>query len=155
MFSATAYHWISHNAQTDRPAQLLRPGGVVAIVDLIQVTSPEDDGFFDAAQLIYATYGQQHRGPPAPARGDVNPAMRDIFTGDDRFDKVEVHAWNWDHTYSAQDYRKLMLSYSGTQMMTPGDQRGLLDDIESFINQHFGGRITRPLVAAITTAHRT
>jgi SAM-dependent methyltransferase len=53
VFSATAYHWISPQAQTDRPATLLRPNGVVAIVDLIQVTSPEDRGFFDAAQPIY------------------------------------------------------------------------------------------------------
>ena len=33
MFSATAYHWISREAQTDRPAAILRPGGLVAIVD--------------------------------------------------------------------------------------------------------------------------
>src|ERR687893_1866505 len=44
VFSATAYHWISPQAQTDRPAMLLRPNGLVAIVDLIQVTSPEDHG---------------------------------------------------------------------------------------------------------------
>ena len=37
VFSATAYHWISRGAQTDRPATILRPGGIVAIVDVIQV----------------------------------------------------------------------------------------------------------------------
>ena len=46
LFSATAYNWISPRAQTDRPAFLLRPAGVVAIVDLTQVTSPADRGFF-------------------------------------------------------------------------------------------------------------
>ena len=30
VFSATAYHWISPQAQTDRPAAVLRAGGVVA-----------------------------------------------------------------------------------------------------------------------------
>jgi SAM-dependent methyltransferase len=34
VFSATAYHWITRSAQTDRPAAILRPGGVLAIVDL-------------------------------------------------------------------------------------------------------------------------
>ena len=48
VFSATAYHWIARPAQTDRPASLLRPGGVIAIVDLIQVDSPSDLGFFAA-----------------------------------------------------------------------------------------------------------
>src|SRR5262249_55665607 len=50
VFSATAYHWIGPPAQTDRPASILRPGGVIAIVDLIQVDSPADRGFFTASQ---------------------------------------------------------------------------------------------------------
>ena len=66
VFSATAYHWISPAAQTDRPATILRTGGTVAIVDLIQVDAPEDAGFFEASQPIYERYGQGHTGPPAP-----------------------------------------------------------------------------------------
>lgn len=53
VFSATAYHWISRPAQTDRPAAILGPDGVLAIVDLIQVDSSDDLGFFAAAQPIY------------------------------------------------------------------------------------------------------
>jgi hypothetical protein len=45
-----------------------------------------------------------------------------------------------------------MLSYSGTQMMSANDQLGLLDDIESFIERHFEGHVTRPLVVTLTTA---
>ena len=45
-----------------------------------------------------------------------------------------------------------MLSYSGTQMMKHSDRLSLLDDIESFIRDDFGGGITRPLVATLTTA---
>jgi hypothetical protein len=130
----------------------LRPGGVVAIVDLIQVMSSEDHGFFDAAQPIYERYGQSHKGPSAPTRDEVDPPMRQLLENDDRFAQVMVHQWNWDQTYSAAEYRKLMLSYSGTQMMAPSERRGLLDNMESFISRHFGGQITRPLVATLTTA---
>lgn len=45
-----------------------------------------------------------------------------------------------------------MLSYSGTQMMEQDERLGLLDDIESFIHAEFGGVVTRPLVAMLTTA---
>jgi SAM-dependent methyltransferase len=154
VFSATAYHWISLEAQANRPAEILRPGGVVAIVDLIQVTSPEDNGFFAAAQPIYDKYGERHDGPPPPTRADVDPTVRTLFERDDRFGEVEVRRWDWDQMYSAADYRKLMLSYSGTQMMSSRDRGGLLDDIESFIAQSFDDRITRPLVATLTTARR-
>jgi SAM-dependent methyltransferase len=152
VFSANAYHWIAPKARLDRPAAILRPGGVVAIVDLIQVSSPEDRGFFAAAQPIYERYGQGHAGPPAPARDDVEPAIRVALTSDPRFDDVAVRSYGWDQTYTASDYRKVMLSYSGTQMMDDRDRIGLLDDIESFINERFNGNVTRPLVAALTTA---
>jgi trans-aconitate methyltransferase len=152
LFSATAYHWISPPAQTDRPAFLLRPGGVIAIVDLIQVSSAVDHGFFDAVQPIYARFGEEHRGPAAPTRNDVDPPMRRVLDEDERFDDVVVRRWDWDQTYTAAQYRKLMLSYSGTQMMAPSQRLGLLDEVEAFIDREFGGQITRPLVTTLTTA---
>ena len=152
VFSATAYHWVSSTAQLDRPASILKPDGVIAIVDLNQVNSPDDNGFFDAVQPIYERYGQGHSGPPAPERDRVDPAIRQSLRRDHRFVDVEVHSYDWNQTYSAAEYRKLMLSYSGTQMMNARDRNGLLDDIETFIQQRFNGQITRPLVVTLTTA---
>src|SRR5215813_1351451 len=34
VFSATAFHWITPAAQLERPATILKPGGVMAIADL-------------------------------------------------------------------------------------------------------------------------
>jgi len=155
VFSATAYHWISPRAQVDRPALALKPGGVVAIADLNQVNSPDDKGFFAAARSIYQRYGQGHSGPPAPERDAVDPPMRAVLRGDPRFSDVEVRAYDWNQTYSAAGYRKLMLSYSGTQMMTPAARRGLLDDMEDFVRQQFGDQVTRPVVVTLTTATLT
>jgi len=152
VFSATAYHWISPKAQVDRPVSVLKPGGMVAIVDLNQVSSPEDKGFFAAAQPIYERYGEGHTGPSAPERDAVDPPMHCVLRGDRRFSSVELRAYDWDQTYSAADYRKLMLSYSGTQMMTPSARRGLLDDMENFIRQQFDNQVTRPIVVTLTTA---
>jgi len=155
VFSATAYHWISPRAQVDRPTSVLNPGGVVAIVDLNQVSSPDDDGFFAAAQPIYERYGEGHTGPPAPERNAVDPPMHLVLRGDQRFSDVEVRAYDWNQTYSAAGYRKLMLSYSSTQMMTPSARQGLLDDMEDFVRQQFGNQVTRPIVVTLTTARVT
>lgn len=152
VFSATAYHWISPGAQLDRPATVLKPGGVVAIVDLNQVISPDDNGFFAAAQPIYERYGEGHAGPPVPERGAVDPPIRSKLSGDARFSNVEVRSYDWNQSYSASQYRKLMLSYSGTQMMEPSARQGLLDDMERFVEERFEGRVTRPLVVTLTTA---
>jgi SAM-dependent methyltransferase len=152
VFSATAYHWISPKAQVDRPASVLKPGGWAAIVDFNQVSSPADQGFFAAAQPVYERYGQGHTGPPAPERDAVDPPIHRALRGDRRFSDVELRAFDWDQTYSAAGYRKLMLSYSGMQMMAPQARRGLLDDMENFIRQQFGNQVTRPIVVTLTTA---
>jgi hypothetical protein len=152
VFSATAYHWISPKAQVDRPVSILKPGGVVAIVDLNQVSSPDDKGFFAAAQPIYERYGEGHAGPQAPERNAVDPPIYRVLRGDPRFLNVEVRTYDWNQTYSAAGYRKLMLSYSSTQMMTPTARQGLLDDMENFVRHQFGNQVTRPIVVTLTTA---
>ncbi len=153
--SATAYHWIDSKAQLDRPARLLKPGGLVAVVDFIQVTSTDDHGFFDAAQPIYARHGQGHTGPPAPQRNEIDPPMRRPLERDPRFAAVNVRQYDWNQTYSAAEYRQLMLSYSTTQTMEPLARTRLLDDIEAFVNQQFDGVVTRPAVVTLTTARCT
>jgi ubiquinone/menaquinone biosynthesis C-methylase UbiE len=152
VFSATAYHWVSPAGQLDRPAAILKPGGILAIVDMNQVDSPDDDGFFAAVQPIYERYGEGHRGPPAPQRDSVDPPIHRALSQDRRFVGVQVHAYDWNQTYTAAAYRMLMLSYSGTQMMDPEAQAGLLDEIQTFIQERFNGQITRPLVVTLTTA---
>jgi SAM-dependent methyltransferase len=152
IFSASAYHWISREAQTGRPAAILRTGGIMAIIDLIQVDSPDDSGFFAAAHPIYEQYGQGHAGPPAPTRGKVDPPIRAKLEDDRRFHSVAVRCYDWNQLYSASDYRNLMLSYSGTQMMDRSDRVGLLDDVESLVRREFDGVVTRPLVVTLTTA---
>lgn len=152
LFAATAYHWVSPSAQTQRPAQLLRRGGLVAVVDLIQVNSPDDAGFFVASRPVYERYGQGHRGPAAPGRDRVEPAIRQVLDDDNRFGATAVHRYDWNQSYSASQYRQLMLSYSATQLMDEPQRAALLDDMELFIRDEFGGSITRPLVVTLTTA---
>ena len=48
-----------------------------------------------------------------------------------------------------------MVTYSGTQMMDEVARNGLLDDIEAFAHDQFGGIVTRPLVVTLTTATLT
>lgn len=152
VFSATAYHWIGPAAQLDRPAELLKLRGRVAVVDLIQVDSPADEGFFAAAQPIYERYGQGHTGPRAPRREDADPPIRTALEADDRFAHVGVRRYDWDQSYTAAQYRDLMLSYSPTLLMEPRARQGLLDDMETFIEERFACRVVRPLVVALTTA---
>lgn len=155
VFSASAYHWISPQAQRDRPADLLHAGGVLAIVELIQVQSANDRGFFDAVQPIYQKYGEGGGREVAPSREAATARIYAPLRHDPRFTDVTAHRFDWDQTYTSSQYRKLMSSYSVTQMMEPTRRQGLLDEIEQFTNSHFGGEVTRPLVIAFVLARLT
>ncbi len=75
-----------------------------------------------------------------------------MLEADRRFERVAVRRYDWNQSYSAAGYRKLMSTYLGTQTMDEPDRRGLLDDIEAFVRSDFGGVVTRPLVVTLTTA---
>ena len=70
----------------------------------------------------------------------VDPAIRAVLDADRRFDSVAVRRYNWNQTYSASDYRNLMLSYSGTQMMKESDRVGLLDEYRVLHTERFRRR---------------
>jgi hypothetical protein len=50
VFSATSSHWIDPRAQVHRLSRLLKAGGLLAILDLTQVDSKDDHGFFTSAR---------------------------------------------------------------------------------------------------------
>jgi SAM-dependent methyltransferase len=153
VFSASAYHWIAPRAQRDRPAQLLRAGGVLAVLQLIQVDDERvDHGFFDAVQPVYENYGQGRNGEVPPTRERATARMLAPLQEDPRYVDLTVHHYDWDQTYTSAEYRKLMQSYSPTQMMDPVQREGLLDDMQRFIDERFYGSITRPLVVAFVLA---
>jgi hypothetical protein len=116
------------------------------------VDSSNDRGFFVAAQPIYTRHCEGHSGPPAPLRDAVEPAIHLALNDDERFTGVQVFRYDWDQTYTGTEYRSLMESYSVTQMMPSSERRALLDDMESFVRDHFDNEVVRPLVVTLTTA---
>jgi hypothetical protein len=97
----------------------IRPSYPAALYDVLFEMLPRHPeivevgpGTGQAAQPIYEKFGQGHQGPEAPTRDEIDPPMRELLEGDDRFGEVGIRLWDWDQTYSASEYRKLMLSYS-------------------------------------------
>jgi hypothetical protein len=145
VFSATAYHWIRPPAQTDRPARILRPAGVLAIVDLIQVSCPSDQGFFAAAQPIYERYGQGHSGPACPdphsSRAPPMRAVIEVRQPVPQRRRPAVRLGSELRRRAVPEADALVLRHADDGRAQPDR---LLGELESFIEGEFGGRITRP-----------
>jgi SAM-dependent methyltransferase len=151
--AATAYHWIGPREQIERPVELLRPGGVLAVFDLIQVDSLRDHGYFQAVQPIYDRYESKKRSPWEPTTYDTaEPPVASPLRSSGRYRSVDVYRHVWDQTYSSAKYRDLLWTYSGTQMKPEPERSQMVDELVGVIDRDFGGSITRPLCATLTLA---
>ena len=150
--AATAYHWVADEAKATRPAELLRAGGCVGVIDLIQVDSPVDRGYFDRVQSIYDRYGDTNRRWEPTTYESAMPRVAEVLRASGLYDHVEVHREPWDQTYTSDEYRDLLYSYSGTQLMTEPERTQMVDELVAVIDDEFGGTLTRPLVATLTLA---
>lgn len=63
--SATAYHWVQPPVRLEKPAAILKPHGILAIMETNQVASPTDRGYFERVQPIYEKRSRrgEHRQP--------------------------------------------------------------------------------------------
>lgn len=148
-----AYHWIDAAVQATRPAELLLPGGHAAIIDLIQVSSDVDGGYFDRAQPIYERYGQA-RSEPFRTYESAQPQIANVLQESGLFASVDVHRERWDQSYASADYRRLLSTYSGTLMMPEPQRRDMVDELVGLIDDEFDGHLVRPLLATLTLAQK-
>jgi hypothetical protein len=153
--AATAYHWVSGVARLQKPLELLRPDGWLAVIDTVQVAAPTDHGFFERVQPIYDRYGQGHHGPPAPEPEEASSPIMAELVQSPLFHSPLLFRYRWDQAYSSFEYIDLMRSNSGTQAMPKEQRAGLLADMSKFIDEQFNGFVTRPLVITLTLAQPT
>lgn len=149
---ATAYHWIDATAQIERPLELLRPGGFLGVIDLIQVDSATDHGYFDHVQPIYDAYGGSRSSWEPKAYDTVVPRIAERLSESGLYASVEVYRVPWDQTYTASQYRDLLWTHSGTQMMAEPARTAMVDELVAAVDSDFGGSVTRPLCATLTLA---
>lgn len=55
-----------------------------------------------------------------------------------------------DQTYTADQYRSLLMAYGGTLMMQPSERDTMVGDLVRLVEER-GGEVTRPLVVALST----
>jgi hypothetical protein len=136
-----------------KSADALRPGGALAVVSTHHVAGG-DQQFFADVQRCYERWGPDT--PPGlqlPAATEV-PSDRDEFDASGRFGRVVFRRYEHEQTYSTNEYRDLLLSYSGHRAMEPAAQRDLLACIARLIDERYGGRITKRYMNELAVAYK-
>ena len=137
--SFNAWHWIEPAVAVDRVAQLIKPGGYVALI-WTEVLSWGQEPFEDRLAEVF--------GAPWEKRFDHIDASMQPVCDDARFDDFEVRHHQFVRRLDAATFVAVTKTYGGHRT----DEQ--YQDIERIINEEFEGEIEKVEDAALYLARR-
>jgi SAM-dependent methyltransferase len=152
VFAATSFHWIDRAVRVTKSADALRPGGALAVVSTHHVAGGDEQFFADVQRCYERWDSETPQGVRLPAPADV-PCDREELDASGRFGRLVLRRYERELTYSAAEYRDLLLSYSGHRAMEPDAQRGLLSCIVRLIDERYGGQIAKRYMNELAVAY--
>lgn len=152
-FSATAYHWVAPAVRMSRPHALLRAGGVLAVLDTIQVRDDADRGYFKRSHPIYLRYWPETVYRDSPDT-DVEPPILAEMRASGLFQDVRIWRQRWDQRYDVDAYMDLVQSYSNTWELAPDAREAFLRDLRAFVAAEEGRYVYRPLVITLVAGRK-
>lgn len=151
--SATAFHWLDPATRLTRVSRLLRPGGLLALIQTIHISGPSDAFFADVQGCCYERWD-----PETPS--DVRlPQLRDLpatsvyeIEQAVEFSDPEVRRFAVDHRYDAEQYLDLLGTFSNHRVLPPVNRDGLLSCVQEHINAEPGQSIVKSVAFELSTA---
>lgn len=153
-YAATAWGWIHPRTKYAKAADLLRPGGHLAVWNAGHAFPPGFDPFFTEIQEVYVEIGES-RGeiwPPPPP--EATPDLSAEFEASDRFEVVGVRRYVWSRRYTADAYIALLDTFSGHIAMERAKRDHLYAEIRRKLAARPDGQVTRHWGAVLTAGRR-
>ena len=142
VISATAFHWVDPDVSYIRAGDTLKSLGALATFSNLHVSN--NQGFFVEVQEVY----QKHYLVPDPAEVSSERASSPE-PGVDAFDDPIRREYPWSQRYTAEEYIKLLGTYSGHIALPETNQMCLFEGISNLIDKRYGGSITKNYQAVL------
>jgi SAM-dependent methyltransferase len=133
--AATAFHWLDSTVRVTKAADGLRPGGSLATIATHHIDGGDAQFFIDV-QDCYQRPGR------LPTAADIPPDSGELERSG-RFEPPTFRRYEWEQSYSAQEYLELLSTYSDHRALEETERRHLLDCISQVIVERYGGRIRK------------
>jgi len=155
VFAATAWHWIDPATRYQRACELLRSGGHLAFWSASHVIPHSGDPFFSEIQDVYEEIREGVPDGWAPIRPGYLPDSRAEIEESGLFDVVAVRHFDWEISYNAEEYLKLLDTFSGHIAMEASKRDRLYAEIRRRLAQRSDGRLRRHWGAVLHVARRS
>jgi SAM-dependent methyltransferase len=154
VYAATAWHWIDPAVKYRKAWDLLRPGGHLAFWAAQHVVPAGGDPFFRELQDVYDEIGEGL--PPGtgfPRPGEL-PGQRAEIAQTGLFTDITVRHFDWEVSYDAEAYIRLLGTFSGHIAMASWQRDRLYGEIRRRLAERPGGRLRRHWGAVLHVARR-
>lgn len=150
VYSATAFHWIDPSVRYKKPHRILKPGGHLAVIRSEHVSDEAGDEFFFASQAVYQKYWPGDEEFRIPRTRDLRPLEVDTKL----FIPKLFKAYPVAIRYSAEEYCKLLSTYSPTLALPQDARISFLQGISDLITQSFSGFVTKQYAMTLAIAQK-
>ncbi|WP_322921263.1 class I SAM-dependent methyltransferase [Nocardioides renjunii] len=154
VLAATAWHWLDPTVRYRRAWELLVPGGHLAFWSATHVFPDGGDPFFAEIQPVYDEIGEALPGDAVRPRPGGLPDQRDEIDGTGLFEVVTVREVDWEVTYDAEGYLRLLDTFSGHIAMAPAKREHLYAEVRRRLASRPDGRLVRGWGAVLHVARR-
>ena len=155
VFAATAWHWLDPAVRYQKAWEVLAPGGHLAFWAAEHVFAADGDPIFDELQLVYDEIGSPHPPgkPPRPRPGEL-PDSRAEIEASGLFGDVVTRQFDWEISYPADEYIRLLDTFSSHIAMAPWQRDRLYGEIRRRLAARPDGRLRRHWGAVLQVARR-
>lgn len=159
--AATSFHWVPTSSGLQLAADLLRPGGWIALWWNSFGDPRLPDPFHEAlvpllerlAPSLLGTPSAASLNPSAPYATEAETRIADLDASG-RFEAVRHELIEWTGHHTSAELRRMFGSFS-PWLALPADQReAALDGLEDIAGTEFGGTVERPYLTPIYIARR-
>jgi SAM-dependent methyltransferase len=154
VYAATSWHWIDPSVRYARAWDLLRPGGHLAFWGASHVVPVDGDPFFGDIQHVYDEIGESlPPGTAFPRPGELSDSRAEIEASG-LFGEVRVRHFDWEVTYDAEGYIRLLETFSGHIAMEQWQRDRLYGEIRRRLAERPDGLVRRHWGAVLHVARR-
>jgi SAM-dependent methyltransferase len=154
VFAATAWHWIDPAVKYRKAASLLRPGGHLAFWEAAHVIPADGDPFFGEIQGVYDEIGSGMPPGWASPTTETLPSCEAEVAGTGLFSDTVARRFQWEVSYTAESYIRLLETFSSNLVMEPWQRDRLYGEIRRRLALRPDGLLRRHWGAVLTVARK-
>ncbi|HEY6238870.1 MAG TPA: class I SAM-dependent methyltransferase [Thermoplasmata archaeon] len=152
--AAGSFHWLDPKVRARKCARALRPGGRLALVGGAHVAGGTER-FWVESQRCYLRWVPGTRAGFRLARASSVTFPVPDLDRSRKFGPSVTHRFVRERTYTAQQYRDLLLTYSDVLALPTRRREGLVDCLTDLIRSRYGGQIAKRELFALQLWRRS